>query len=433
MIVRELAPTAGLPLLLSDFTRESRYTLESLIARYLEVPYVQIGTSSAACLVVALATLKKFSPRKEVIIPAFCNAQTVHAINQAGLKVRLCDTQVDHFDYDHEQLALVANEQTLCIIIPHLAGIPADLMRVTKIARQHGAFVIEDASQAFGAKSLGQAVGTIGDIGIYSLSQGVGLNIFEGGVLVSHNGHLQSALTETGRRLMRHKPKLEVTKIIELISLWAYYNPFGLSLTYGANLRQWLSKGDPQRALGGVFTPPVRMFKVSDFRKKVGANAFFRFPAFQSRCRNTALQRIERLATISGVTVLTEGYGCAATYPYLTLVFEKADACEAVLNELWADGMGVSKIFYSSLSEDKHLVNFLQSPKTPEAESFAKRSLTITNSPMMTENDFEEIYETIIDILEQSNNGSDASGVSDESSLEFDQNFSSYRPAVLDS
>ena len=402
MIIRELPPTAGLALHLNDFFKEGRHPLETLLASYLDVPYVQIGSSAAACLIVALSTLKKFSPRNEVIVPAFCCPQVIHAINQAGLKARVCDTQIDHFDFDYDQLALLAGEQTLCIISTHLGGIPADLLKVTRIARQHGAFIIEDASQSLGARHLGQAVGTIGDIGIYSLNAPKGVNILEMGALVSHNGQLQSALAETGRRLFRQRPKLELTKIFETIASCLLYNPFGLSITYGAELRQWLAKGDPQRAIGDVFTPPVKMHKVSDFRKRVASNAFFRFPIFQTRCRNVALQRIERLATISGITVITEGYGCEGTYPYLTLVFESATDCEEVLNELWTQGMGLSRIFYKSASEDEHLVNFVQSTKAPEAASFARRCLTLSNSPMMSNQDFQSICDTILAVLEES-------------------------------
>jgi perosamine synthetase len=407
VIVRELPPAAGLPLCLNDFFKEGKYTLETMLASYLDVPYVQIGSSAAACLIVALSTLKKFSPRNEVIVPAFCCPRVIHAINQSGLKVRVCDTQVDHFDFDYEQLALLAGEQTLCIILTHLGGIPADLLKATRIARQHGAFIVEDASQSLGARHLGQPVGTIGDIGIYSLNSVKGFNILEVGALVSHNGHLQSALAETGRRLLRQRPKLELTKIVETISSCFLYNPLGLSITYGAELRQWLAKGDPQRAIGDVFAPPVKMHKVSDFRKRVAANAFFRFPLFQSRCRNVALQRIEKFATISGITTITEGYGCEGTYPYLTLVFEKATDCEAVLNEMWTQGMGVSKIFYKSASEDEHLVNFVQSARSPEAASFARRSITISNSPMMSNQDFQNIYDTILSVLEDSSENSE--------------------------
>jgi perosamine synthetase len=400
VIVRELPPAAGLPLCLNDFFKEGRHPLETMLASYLAVPYVQIGSSAAACLVVALSTLKKFSPRNEVIVPALCCPRVIHAINQAGLKVRVCDTQIDHFDFDYEQLAILAGEQTLCIILTHLGGIPADLLKATKVARQHGAFIIEDASQSLGARHLGQPVGTIGDIGIYSLNTVKGVNILEVGVLVSHNGHLQSALAETGRRLLRQRPKLELTKILETVSSCFLYNPLGLSLTYGAELRQWLAKGDPQRAIGDVFAPPVKMHKVSDFRKRVAANAFLRFPILQSRNRNVALGRIEKFATISGITAITEGYGCEGTYPYLTLVFERATDCEAVLNELWTQGMGVSKIFYKSVAEDEHLVNFVQSAKAPEASSFARRSLTISNSPMMSNQDFQNISDIILSVLE---------------------------------
>lgn len=401
MILRELPPAAGLPLCVDDFLKKGRHPLEVMLANFLKVPYVQIASSAPACLVIALSTLKKFSPRKEVIVPALCSPKVIHAINQAGLKVRVCETQAEHFDYDYEQLALLAGEQTLCIVLTHLAGIPADLIQASRIAKQSGAFLLEDATQALGAKHMSQRVGTMGDIGIFSLNSAKGVDIVEIGALVSHNGQLQSALAETGRRLLKQRPKLELTRILESVASCVLYNPLALSFTYGSELRQWLSTGDPQRAIGEVFTPPIKMHKVSDYRKRIAANALYRMPHFQNRCRSSALHRIKRFSTISGITALTEGYGCEGTYPYLTLIFDRQEDCETVLNEIWAQGLGISKLFHKCVSENEHLVNFVPSTKTPAASSFARRTLTISNSPMMNNQDFQNVFDTVLSVLQE--------------------------------
>ena len=53
------------------------------------------------------------------------------------------------------------------------------------LARPRGIAVIEDAAQAFGATVSGRAVGTIGDIGCFSLQQGKHITTGEGGLVAT--------------------------------------------------------------------------------------------------------------------------------------------------------------------------------------------------------------------------------------------------------
>ena len=57
--------------------------------------------------------------------------------------------------------------------------------RIVAIARPRGIAVIEDAAQAFGATVGGRAVGTIGDIGCFSLQQGKHITTGEGGLVAT--------------------------------------------------------------------------------------------------------------------------------------------------------------------------------------------------------------------------------------------------------
>src|SRR5260370_25885747 len=67
----------------------------------------------------------------------------------------------------------------------HLQGNPADMDPILAIARKHNLKVLEDASQSVGASYKGKPLGSMGDIGIYSLQQSKTITAGEGGALVT--------------------------------------------------------------------------------------------------------------------------------------------------------------------------------------------------------------------------------------------------------
>ena len=73
------------------------------------------------------------------------------------------------------------------IIAVHLYGMPAQIDRIMSIARQYDIPVIEDAAEALGSTYKGQALGTFGDIGIFSFNGNKIITTSGGGAIVSEN------------------------------------------------------------------------------------------------------------------------------------------------------------------------------------------------------------------------------------------------------
>ena len=72
----------------------------------------------------------------------------------------------------------------------HLQGNPADMDPILAIARKHSLKVLEDGSQSVGASYKGRPLGSMGDIGIYSLQQSKTITAGEGGALVTSDPYL---------------------------------------------------------------------------------------------------------------------------------------------------------------------------------------------------------------------------------------------------
>jgi perosamine synthetase len=396
VIARELPPTAGLPLCWGDFApRRTVETLEAGLARFLGLPAVQIECSGTASLVVALHTLqRRNAARRTVVIPAYTCPLVALAVARAGLRVRLCDTAPDGFDLDPGALSAACDDDTLCIVPTHLGGAVADLEPVLDAAARHGAYVVEDAAQALGATWRGRPVGTIGDIGFYSLARGKGLTLFEGGVLVARDASVRAELARTSREMIPMRWTTESCRLFQLAGYALTYNPGWLRLVYGLPLRYWLARGDPARAVGDV-SEAIPLHRVSAVRKRIGAAALPRLEPWLRTAADRGHTRAQRIAQIDGLGVVRGAPDSEATWPFLMVLFRSAAACERALDRLWRSGLGVTRLFVFDLTGYDFLEPIVPRAPVPNARSFAARCLTVSNSPWVSDEDFERVLEIL--------------------------------------
>jgi len=396
---RELPPTAGLPLRWRDFlpVRREGLDFETALARFLNLPSVQLECSGTACLLIALETLKRFSTRRTVVIPAYTCPLVPMAVARAGLRVQLCDMRNDRFDFDTDALSASCDADTLCIIPTHLGGAAADLAPVLEIARRVGAAVVEDAAQSLGATWQGRPVGTIGEIGFYSLARGKGLTLYEGGVLVSRDERLRKALAETSCGLIPSRPFFEWFRLTQLIGYRLGYHPAVLRLAYGLPLRYWLGRGDPVRAVGDAFGGDIPLHRMGAWRKRVGASALRRLPVAVMENAERGRRRVKVLGNIPGLRIVNDSSHGSGTWPFLLVLFDSKADRDRALSRLWVSGLGVSRLFIHDLTGYPGLRGIVSAGPMPNASSLADRCLTITNSAWLSEEEFSFICEIVAD------------------------------------
>jgi perosamine synthetase len=395
----ELPPTAGLPLRRGDL-RPGAPVLASTIATQLGTPPLQLECSGTACLLVTLLTLRALQPqRRRVVVPAFTCPLVAIAVHQAGLKLVLCDLRHGHFDMESGALRDACDERTLAIIPTHLGGRVADVEDAMSVARGVGAYVIEDAAQALGARRDGVSVGLLGDAGFFSLAAGKGLSIYEGGLLLARNPQLREQLIHTSTRVVPSSLAMEARRAIELLGYAALYRPAGLGLAYGRPLRRALRRGDPVAAVGDDFPLTVPLHRVGRWRQAVGARAAARLPAFLDQLRTQAQRRLPRLRQIAGIEVIGDRPGEQGTWPFLLLLLPDGKRRDAALAALWQAGLGVSRLYIHALPDYGYLSEIVPVQTVPNARDFAARSLTISNSLWVNDDDFETICRVLTTAL----------------------------------
>ena len=391
----ELPPTAGLPLRLSDL-RPGPATLAADIAAQLGTPTLQLECSGTACLLITLIALRTLHPqRRRVVVPAYTCPLVAIAVRQAGLELQLCDLRAGHYDMDPGALRAACDERTLAIVPTHLAGRVADVTDALAVANNVGAYVVEDAAQALGAQREGVSVGMLGDIGFFSLAAGKGLSIYEGGLLLAPDPLLRELLTRTAARIVPTSAWMECRRSLELIGYAALYRPSGLRLAYGNPLRSALRHDDPVAAVGDDFPLTVPLHRVGRWRQGVGAHATARLAEFLDQLSTQAQRRLPRLRAINGIEVLDDPLGAQGTWPFLLLLLPNQQRRDAALAQLWQSGMGVSRLFIDALPDYAYLNEIVPAQDVPNARDFAARSLTISNSPWLDDEDFETICRTL--------------------------------------
>lgn len=391
----EIPPTAGLPLQVRDLLQLPAGNFTQALATFLDVPDVGLTCSGTASLVVILETLRRNSARKTVIVPAYTCPLVVFAITHCGLLTRVCDVRPDSFEFDPEALDRACDSDTLAILPTHLAGRIADLDPVIAPARQCGAYVIEDAAQALGAKDQGRSVGLRGDAGFFSLAAGKGLSIFEGGAWIADDEHLRRELYLTSERIIPHHFGQEAMRCLELLGYATLYGPLGLRPAYGVPLRRALARGDIVAATGDDFSPNIPLHRVSAWRQSVGLRALSRLADFQQQLAAQAAQRLSLLQAIPGLKVWTDQRTAEGTWPVLFVVFPEASQRDRVLDELWAAGLGVTRMFAFALPDYDYLRPWVAKQHLPHARQLAACSLTISNSPWLDNTHFARILSVL--------------------------------------
>ena len=153
---------------------------------------VNSGTSALELGLLALG----IKPGDEVIMsPYTFMASASSVLVTRGVPV-FVDIESDTYNIDPEAIEAAITDRTFAIMPVHFGGRACDMDRVVDVARNHGLRVIEDASHAHGATWDGTGLGTIGDVGAFSLGSGKNLRAGEAGILLTNSEDLYQRAAE---------------------------------------------------------------------------------------------------------------------------------------------------------------------------------------------------------------------------------------------
>jgi perosamine synthetase len=144
---------------------EKLYT--DAFVRFMGGGYADSVATGTAAIYVALAALN-LPQGSEVLVSPVTDPGTISAIILNRLVPRLADSAPGGFNMGLDQFVERATPNVRAVLLVHALGQPADIVGIAEAARARGIRVIEDCSQAHGARVKGRPVGNFGDIAAFS-------------------------------------------------------------------------------------------------------------------------------------------------------------------------------------------------------------------------------------------------------------------------
>ncbi|MDH6138469.1 8-amino-3,8-dideoxy-alpha-D-manno-octulosonate transaminase [Kitasatospora sp. GP30] len=122
----------------------------------------------------------------EVIVPAVTFTATVGAVVMARAVPVFAEVD-ESLTLDPESVEANITERTRTVIPVHLDNVAADMGALSEVAVRHDLLVLEDAAQAAGVRYRGKPVGSFGNAAALSFQQGKNITCGEGGALLTSN------------------------------------------------------------------------------------------------------------------------------------------------------------------------------------------------------------------------------------------------------
>jgi len=356
--------------------RKYRVRLASELKAHYAARSVYLVSSGKAALTVILKSLAGVSKRRQVIIPAYTCFSVPSAVVKAGLEVVLCDVDPNTLDFKFPELEGLLNERVLCVVSTHLFGRPADTERVKHLCDGTGIFVVEDAAQAMGGQVGTRLLGTIGDVGFFSLGRGKNVTCGTGGIILTSSVPIAGAI-ETEYASLSEAPWREVFRNwLELLVMRIFIHP----------ALYWFPAGLPFLGLGETkFYPDFQIFRMDDVRAYLLGGWQQRLARANQDRSSRARWLMEELDLVrKGVQPIL---GEDSLFLRLPVLVRNREAKEAVCRMSRARGGGLSPNYPAIIQEIPELSRQLAGRRYPGAQEVVDRMVTVPTHHFVSEQD----------------------------------------------
>lgn len=181
-LLRQVIESGTLTSTKGDFVKQ----LETEFAKKLGSKYAYACSSGTAAIHCAVAAINP-EPGDEIITTSITDMGGLTPIIYQGAVPVFADVDPETYNVTARSIEKVISHKTKAIVVTHLFGNPCDMAAITELAKKHGIPVIEDCAQAFLSTYRNENIGTLGDIGCFSLQQGKHITTGEGGIVVTNN------------------------------------------------------------------------------------------------------------------------------------------------------------------------------------------------------------------------------------------------------
>lgn len=162
---------------------------EAAFAKAVGAKHAVAVNSCTAAMHIALDALG-VKKGDEVITTPYTFAATAAVIRYFDAKPVFVDVEPKTLNIDPTKIEAAITKKTKAILPVHIAGLPADLRAIRKIADRYHLPVVEDAAHAFPTKYNGSMIGSLSEMTCFSFYATKTITTGEGGMLCTQNDEL---------------------------------------------------------------------------------------------------------------------------------------------------------------------------------------------------------------------------------------------------
>jgi len=397
MKVQRMLPPAAAPLKISDIVQGLRgllepekiqKTLKQELREYFNVKHVFLVSSGKAALTMILLALKSLSPaRRQVLIPAYTCFSVPSAIVKSGLDVALCDIDPDHFDYNYELLPDAVGMNTLCVIAGNLFGVPSDTSRIVEICKRKGIYVVEDAAQAMGGTHQKRLIGTIGDVGFFSLGRGKNITCGSGGIIVTNSDAIAAALDRLYAQLAEPGFLENGGEFLKAIILALFIRPSLYWLPAGLPFLKlgetFFYRDFPVQRLSGMKAGMLKHWRrrLEEYNRARKANAEYYCKTLQQGINQQPESSQELIA--------------ADALLRLPVLANSREIRDDIISSLSKQGFGVSRMYPAPIHMIEEIKSSFSGQEYPAAQMLSDRLFTVPVHPLVSERERSALCEEL--------------------------------------
>ena len=320
-------------------------TFETNYSNYIGTQYT-IGCANGLDALIwifrAYLEMGVMKPGDEVIVPANTYIASILAITENGLKPILVEPDIETYQIDDSKIEKAITDRTKAILIVHLYGQCAYTERIGEICKKYRLKLIEDNAQAHGCLYKNQKTGSLGDAAGHSFYPGKNLGALgDAGAVTTNDEKLAEIIRAVANYGSSQKYVFQYCgRNSRLDEIQAAVLTTKLKhLDEDVALRQEVAK----RYINEITNPKIILPKISNWK----SHAFHLFPI---RC--TERDRLQAYLTEQGIQTIIH-------YP----IPPHKQTCYKEMNHI----------------------------SLPITEQIHKEELSLPISPVMTEEEMEEV------------------------------------------
>jgi len=142
-----------------------------------------------------------------VLVAGFTFPSTMASLLTAGFSLRIIDTEENGFCLDPNEIEKQITKETRAICVTHFLGFPAQMDKISEIAKKHNLYILQDACESMTLEVNGKYAHDYGDISTWSFYHPHHMSSFGGGAVSSPHPDWQiltESVTHWGRKCTCH-------------------------------------------------------------------------------------------------------------------------------------------------------------------------------------------------------------------------------------